>query len=91
MTQQKIAEHIGIDTSYYGQIERGTNIMSLKTLFAIAEVGGVNPADLLPRNDGSIEAAAAASSALGTLIDTLNLRRRRILLRAARHLAAVLD
>ncbi len=91
MTQQKMAEKVGIDTSFYGQIERGAGIMSLKTLFTIADVGGVNPADLLPRNDGDIEATAAAISALGSLVDTMKPRRRRILLRAARHLAAVLD
>lgn len=48
LTQAQVAEIVGIDSSFYGQIERGANVPSLKTLLAIADALSVNPADLLP-------------------------------------------
>ena len=48
LTQSEVAAAVGIDPSFYGQIERGTNIPSLRTLLAVARVLGVEPADLLP-------------------------------------------
>ncbi len=49
MTQAELAEAAGIDPSFYGQIERGTNVPSLKTFLSVAAALGVDPADLLPR------------------------------------------
>lgn len=48
MTQARLAEAAGIDPSFYGQIERGMNIPSLKTFLSISRALGVEPADLLP-------------------------------------------
>ena len=47
LTQAQVAERAGIDHSFYGQIERGVNIPSLKTFAAVAGALKVNPADLL--------------------------------------------
>lgn len=53
LTQAQVAEAAGIDTSFYGQIERGVNVPSLKTFTAIATGLKVNPSDLLPgKNQG---------------------------------------
>lgn len=49
MTQAQVAETTGIDTSFYGQIERGANTPSLKTFVDIAYALKADPADLLPR------------------------------------------
>lgn len=49
MTQAEVAERAGMDASFYGQIERGANIPSLRTLFAIGAALGVEAAELLPR------------------------------------------
>lgn len=47
LTQAQVAERAGIDHSFYGQIERGVNIPSLKTFVAVARALKVNPGDLL--------------------------------------------
>ena len=48
MTQAQVAEAAEIETSFYGHIERGANIPSLKTFVAIAAALKANPADLFP-------------------------------------------
>jgi len=48
LTQAQVAEAAGIETSFYGQIERGTNIPSLKTFLAVARALKTEPGDLLP-------------------------------------------
>ena len=48
LTQAEVAGAVGVDPSFYGQIERGSGIPSLRTLLAVARVFGVEPADLLP-------------------------------------------
>lgn len=48
MTQAEVSEIADIDTSFYGQIERGANIPSLKTFVSIARALKVNSSDLLP-------------------------------------------
>lgn len=52
LTQAQVAEKAGIDSSFYGQVERGANIPSLKTLMAIARTLGVGAADILPNPSG---------------------------------------
>ncbi|HNT97475.1 MAG TPA: helix-turn-helix transcriptional regulator [Elusimicrobiales bacterium] len=47
LTQSQVAEKAGIDASFYGQIERGANVPSLKTFVAIAGALKADPADLL--------------------------------------------
>lgn len=48
LTQAQVADQAGIDFSFYGQIERGRNIPSVRTLMAIARALGVEPGELLP-------------------------------------------
>lgn len=48
LTQAQVAEAAGIDPSFYGQIERGANVPSVRTLLSVAEALGVEPAQLLP-------------------------------------------
>ncbi|OGS04406.1 MAG: hypothetical protein A3G41_08560 [Elusimicrobia bacterium RIFCSPLOWO2_12_FULL_59_9] len=48
LTQAQVAESAGIDPSFYGQIERGAGIPSLKTFLAIAQALDADPSDLLP-------------------------------------------
>jgi len=49
MTQAQVAEKAGIDSSFYGQIERGVNVPSLKTFVAITRALKVDFSDLIPR------------------------------------------
>lgn len=48
LTQAQVAEAAAIETSFYGQIERGRNTPSVKTLLAVAKALGVAPGELLP-------------------------------------------
>ena len=48
LTQAQLAEAAGIDGSFYGQVERGKNVPSLRTFLSIARVLGVGPEELLP-------------------------------------------
>ena len=56
MTQTQVAEAAEIDSSFYGQIERGANIPSLKTFLAIARALRTEPTDLLPAKRGAFKA-----------------------------------
>src|SRR5258707_15181482 len=79
MTQAEVAERVGIDASFYGQVERGANIPSLRTLFAVAHVLRVEPASLLPKTGRNPEEDPAAE-ALGPLISRLKPEKRRFLM-----------
>ncbi|MXP29547.1 helix-turn-helix domain-containing protein [Porphyrobacter algicida] len=46
-SQEKFAQKIQIDRSYYGRIERGAQNISITTICAIASGLGVSPAVLL--------------------------------------------
>ncbi len=48
LTQAQVAEIACIDASFYGQLERGANIPSVKTLLAVARALHADPSDLLP-------------------------------------------
>ena len=48
LTQANIAETAGIETSFYGQIERGANIPSILTLSKIAKALDIEVSDLFP-------------------------------------------
>jgi transcriptional regulator with XRE-family HTH domain len=43
-----VAEAAGIDGSFYGQVERGKNVPSLRSFLSIAGALGVGPEELLP-------------------------------------------
>ncbi|HEX4049179.1 MAG TPA: helix-turn-helix transcriptional regulator [Elusimicrobiota bacterium] len=90
LTQAEVAERCGIDPSFYGQIERGANVPSLRTLYAVAEVLRVEPADLLPKL-GRTGADAATTRALGSVLSRLKPSKRRFLMGVVRDLADELD
>lgn len=54
LTQQQIADVLHIDRSTYAYYERGTTEPDLKALKKIASVFNVDPALLLPDEDGKI-------------------------------------
>ena len=74
-TQAEIAWAARIETSFYGQIERGANIPSLKTLFAIAEALGVEAVDLLPSKKSS-----SNTQTLERLVQGLDAKKRKFAL-----------
>ncbi len=47
LTQENLAEQIGISTSFMGHIERGTRIASLDTLVALCNALEISPHELL--------------------------------------------
>ena len=51
MSQEAMALEAGIDRTYASQIERGIGNPSLRVICAVAEILGVEPADLLSQND----------------------------------------
>mgnify|MGYP001606805540 CR=1 FL=1 len=85
LTQAEVAGRVGIDPSFYGQIERGANIQSLRTLFSIAAALGVEPADLLPSLKGGPK--DSATKALDTLLSGLKPGKKRFLMGVVRDLA----
>jgi transcriptional regulator with XRE-family HTH domain len=48
ITQEELAEHIGVSTPYIGRIEAGTITPNLKLLQKIARALGVKVKDLIP-------------------------------------------
>ena len=91
LTQAEVAEKTGIDSSFYGQIERGANVPSLRTLYAIAEVLRVEPAELLPKIGDHKGADPLMTEALGTLLSRLKPSKRRFLMGVVRDLADELE
>ena len=47
LTQEQLAEKVGISASFLGHIERGTRVASLETLVAICNTLNVTPEHLL--------------------------------------------
>ncbi len=64
VTQEQLAEKVGISTSFLGHIERGTRVASLETFVALCNALNVSADDLL---QGSI-----VSDASGTPSDDMN-------------------
>ena len=86
LTQAELAERAGIDPSFYGQIERGVGVPSLRTLFAVAAVLRVEPAELLPKAAGR-GPDPLMTEALGSLLSRLKPGKRRFLMGVVRDLA----
>lgn len=78
MTQAQVAEKAGIDTSFYGQIERGANIPSLKTFAAIARALKADPGDLFPARPPAKE--RLYESAMTRLLDGLDPKKKALVL-----------
>lgn len=76
-TQSQIAEAAGIDASFYGQIERGKNVPSVRTVLAIAHALGVEPGTLLP---GPRAGKTDYSALLSRLVGELPSRKRKFFL-----------
>jgi transcriptional regulator with XRE-family HTH domain len=74
LTQAQVAEKAGIDTSFYGQIERGVNVPSLKTFTAIAAALKVGPSELLSSRTEGKEGLYEA--AIGSLLKGLDTKRK---------------
>ncbi|MEK7384279.1 MAG: helix-turn-helix transcriptional regulator [Elusimicrobiota bacterium] len=91
LTQAEVAERAGIDSSFYGQIERGANVPSLRTLFAVAEVLRVEPAELLPKTRGCRKEDPLVAGALGSLLSRLKPGKRRFLMSMVHDLADELE
>lgn len=91
LTQAQVAEKAGIDASFYGQLERGTNTPSLRTLFAVAAVLHVEPSELLPRTKSRSGKGSLTAETLDSMISSLKPARRRFLLGVVRDISDELD
>ena len=91
LTQAEVAERAGIDASFYGQLERGTNTPSLRTLFAVAAVLRVEPAELLPRGKERPGKDPLMAGALDAMISKLKPAKRRFLMSVVRDLSDELE
>ncbi len=54
LTQKQVADVLHIDRSTYAYYERGTTEPDLKSIKMLAKIFNVEPADILPENDGGI-------------------------------------
>lgn len=54
LTQEQVAERVGISTSFYANLERGSRSMSIPVLLALADVLHVSANTILYRNDSKI-------------------------------------
>jgi transcriptional regulator with XRE-family HTH domain len=87
MTQAEVAEKVGIDSSFYGQLERGAGVPSLRTLFSIAAALRVDPAELLPKANPRPGKDLLVTEAIDTMISKLKPAKRRFLMSMVRDLA----
>lgn len=78
LTQAQVSEKAGIETAFYGQIERATAIPSIKTLVSIAKALGIDSGDLLPRK--SSKEPESYEKVTARLIQTIPRERRRLAL-----------
>ena len=87
LTQAQVAEASGIDTSFYGQIERGANTPSLKTFLAIASALKAAPADLLPPY---AKPCQAHSRAIDRLLESLPAEKQRLIIGLVKDIAGAI-
>ena len=86
LTQANVAEGAGIDTSFYGQIERGANVPSLKTFVAIAAALKINPADLLTQPERGQD--RLYETAMVNLLEGMDHKRKALMLGLLKDIAA---
>ena len=55
LTQQEVAERVGLTRTSITNIERGIQHISLHQLYLLAAAVGLHPAQLLPEHDGALE------------------------------------
>ena len=87
MTQAQAAEAAEIDSSFYGQIERGANVPSLKTFLAIARALKAEPADLLPAKRGANKAGLSYAEMIEKMFSGLSPQNQKFLFGAVSDMA----
>jgi transcriptional regulator with XRE-family HTH domain len=55
MTQQAVADRVGLTRTSITNIERGAQHISLHQLYLLAAAVGLQPAELLPKHGGAID------------------------------------
>jgi len=90
LTQAQVAEMAGIDASFYGQLERGANVPSVRTLLAVADALKAEPADLLPSAKDAGRAAPPYDKALIQMLEDLPEAKQRFILGMVKDIAGEL-
>lgn len=89
LTQQGLAERIGVNASYIGPLEKGLKCPSIAVLEKLAEELG-QPVFSFFLEDGSSETPATEGTQVAALLAAHPLEERRFLLRALEDLSALL-
>ena len=84
LTQQELAERIGVNTSFVGHVERGTRKASLETLVALSNALGVGVDYLLA---GSLQSSPDEENPSGAMDPNRRLVIREILSTLQEHLS----
>ena len=84
LTQQELAERIGVSTSFVGHVERGTRKASLETLVALSNALGVGVDYLLA---GSLQSSPDEDNPSGAMDPNRRLVIREILSTLQEHLS----
>lgn len=84
LTQQELAERIGVSTSFVGHVERGTRKASLETLVALSNALGVGVDYLLA---GSLQSSPDEGNPSGAMDPNRRLVIREILSTLQEHLS----
>ena len=84
LTQQELAERIGVSTSFVGHVERGTRKASLETLVALSNALGVGVDYLLA---GSLQSSPDEENPSGAMDPNRRLVIREILSTPQEHLS----
>ena len=84
LTQQELAERIGVSTSFVGHVERGTRTASLETLVALSNALGVGVDYLLA---GSLQSSPDEENPSGAMDPNRRLVIREILSTLQEHLS----
>lgn len=84
LTQQELAERIGVSTSFVGHVERGTRKASLETLVALSNALGVGVDYLLA---GSLQSSPDEENPSGAMDPNRRLVIREILSTLQEHLS----
>ena len=84
LTQAQVAELSGIETSFYGQVERGANAPSLKSLLSIARALNVEAGDLLP---SAKTAELPFHKTIDRILEPLPAKKKRLVLDMVRDMA----
>lgn len=80
LTQSQVAERAGVDPSFYGQIERGKAVPSLKTFIGIASALHADPADLLPPTKLRKRTGTTYDQVIEHIVSDLNPGKRRFVI-----------